>query len=89
MGIIEFHVHDGFSFEADFGDESGDDVGIAPADEERAETAADTFGDADADTGCGCSKAKALGLLVVLGFLVVTGLVVKRTLGDDDADAEV
>ncbi|GAD51423.1 hypothetical protein MBEHAL_0183 [Halarchaeum acidiphilum MH1-52-1] len=85
MGIIEFHVHDGLSFEADFGGESSDDVGIAPAD---TETASGDDGD-ESGARCGCGKSKALGLLVVLGFLAVTGLLVKRTLGGDDDAAEI
>jgi len=83
MGIIEFHVHDGLSFEAALGDESSDDVGIAPVDE------GSTDETDDAAAGCGCGKSKALGLLVVLGFLVVTGLLVKRKVGGDAADTEV
>ncbi|GAA0300860.1 hypothetical protein [Halarchaeum salinum] len=82
MSLIEFHVHDGLSFEADFSGESSDDVGIAPVD---AGSTNETDDREESDTGCGCGTSKALGLLVVLGVLAVTGLLVKRTLGGDDA----
>ncbi|GGN15821.1 hypothetical protein [Halarchaeum nitratireducens] len=83
MGIIEFHVHDGLSFEAEFGDESSGDVGIAPVDGEETDEVD------GAGVGCGRGESKALGLFVVLGFLVVTGLLVKRKLGGAATDTEI
>ncbi|GGL24147.1 hypothetical protein GCM10009037_04580 [Halarchaeum grantii] len=94
MGFIDIHVHgldetDLSLFRWDFskGESSEtDEAGIAPAPVETRDESPVAGNDA-ASSG-GSPKLAALGLVVVLGFLVATGLLVKRTLGGSE-DAPV
>lgn len=94
MGFIDIHVHgldetDLSLFRWDFSkgeSESSetDEAGIAPVETgDESPVAGD-----DAASSGGSPKRAALGLVVVLGFLVATGLLVKRTLGGSE-DAPV
>lgn len=102
MGFIDVHIHGiadpeislfRWSFtkggaEASDADD-GTGAGIAPAPVER--DGGDATDETDESGGCGCGSGKlaAVGLVVVLGFLVATGLLVKRKLGGGAENAEL